>query len=178
MTDKIDAGLQKALSDAIAAGIDADAEKVLKKKLDDVTYYFEEALMGDLKYNLAPMLAGYAAEMAQRAVEMLLDGNEDQMRRYLSCERRGDDGSYIGWNGRSDGYTGNRDIAGQHPIIHGKLFEQGCVALRMRIVEAHRDLLANERILDLEDQVRSLVAQNNKMESEKERMADRLRAVA
>jgi hypothetical protein len=43
------------------------------------------------------------------------------------------------------------------------------------IVEAHRDLITDQRILDLEDQVRSLVAQNNKLAFEKEKMWQRVR---
>jgi len=88
------------------------------------------------------------------------------MIRWLSCDKRG-------YTGRSDGYNTRRSIEEQHPVIHGKLFEQGCVRLRKGIVEAHRDLIASERILDLEDQVRSLVAQNNKLTREKEEMWQR-----
>ena len=108
--------------------------------------------------------------MAGRAVEALLEGNEAEMIRWLSCDRRG-------YTGRSDGYNTNRAIEEQHPVIHGKLFEQGCVRLRKMIVEAHRDLITDQRILDLADQVRSLVAQNNnnKLAREKEEMWSRVR---
>jgi hypothetical protein len=41
------------------------------------------------------------------------------------------------------------------------------------IVEAHRDLITSQRILDLEDQVRSLVAQNNKLERERDDWRER-----
>lgn len=50
--------------------------------------------------------------------------------------------------------------------------------LRKQIVDAHRDLLVNERILDLEDQVKSLVEQVNKAKAEKEEMWQRYRSVA
>jgi hypothetical protein len=67
-----------------------------------------------------------------------------------------------------DGYTGrDRD----HSVIHGTLFETGAIALRRKMAEAHTDLIQNERILDLEDQVRSLVNQIN----EKDRMIALLR---
>lgn len=65
-----------------------------------------------------------------------------------------------------------------HSVIHGQLFEQGAVRLRKEIVDAHRDLLVNERILDLEDQVRSLVVQVNKANAEKDAMWERVRHVA
>ena len=103
--------------------------------------------------------------MAGRAVEALLAGNESEMIRWLSCDTRG-------YTGRSDGY-GERSIERQHPVIHGKLFEPGCVLLRKQIAQAHRDLITSERIKDLEDQVASLVAQNNALEKDLESWRDR-----
>jgi hypothetical protein len=180
MTDKIDPEMTKALADILAAGFGEHAEKAIKKKLDEVNWAIEEHLMWNLKDNLAPFLAEHAADMAQKAVEQILEGNEDQMRRYLSCEKRGPDGQYIGWTGRSDAPSygmRQREAHEWHPIIHGKLFEQGAVALRKKIVDAHADLLKDERIRDLEDQVKSLVEQNNRMEAEKNRMWERVRAL-
>lgn len=179
MIDKIDVELRDRLAAVLAAGISDDAMKAISKKAEDIRCYIEDDVMYRLKDDLAPNLAAYAADMAQKAVEQILEGNEDQLRRYLSCEKRGDDGQYIGWTGRSEppGYY-PRKIEEQHPVIHGKLFEQGAVALRKKIVDAHRDVLANERILDLEDQVKSLVAQINKALAEKEEMWQRCRDVA
>jgi hypothetical protein len=57
----------------------------------------------------------------------------------------------------------------------GALHDHGCIDLRKRIVDAHRELIANERILDLEDQVKSLVAQVNKANAEREAMWERVR---
>lgn len=133
-----------------------------------------------VKDDLAPNLVSFVEDMAKKTVECLLQGNADQMRRYLSCEKRGDDGPYIGWTGRfNPGAWGARqDIAEQHPIIHGELFEQGCIRLRRDIVNAHADLLKNERIMDLEDQVKSLVAQVNKANREREAMWERVRHIA
>jgi hypothetical protein len=48
--------------------------------------------------------------------------------------------------GRSDHDAGRRAYD-FHPVIHGKLHENSCTALRRDIVNAHRDLLVNERIL-------------------------------
>lgn len=171
MTDKIDQKLVEILQGVLAAGIsDAGMERI-QKSVDTIRYDIEGDIMYRLKDELAPMLADWAKDMAQRAVEELLAGNEAQMRRYLSCDS--------GWTGRSTGITfAPRDIEQQHPVIHGELFEQGCVELRRDIVNAHRDLLVNERILDLEDQVKSLVAQVNKVNAEKENLWERLRAVS
>lgn len=179
MTDKIDKEMRDELANILNGGVTDDALKAYNKKLDHLFSEFEEDLMYRLKDGLAHNLACHVADMAENAVEQLLAGNEDQMRRYLSCDKRKDTGEYIGWNGRQDGFTmGDRDIARQHPVIHGSLFEQGCIALRKQIVDAHRDVLVNERILDLEEQVKSLVAQVNKVTAEKEEMWQRVRSYA
>lgn len=178
MTTKIDDGLRKALAESLAAGITDEAFEPIHRKLKSAVDDLEADFLYRLKDDLALNLAAHAADMAQCAVEMILEGNEDQMRRYLSCEKRGEDGEYIGWTGRGDfkvPFIRNREDHEQHPVIHGELFEQGAVALRKKIVDAHRDLLVNERILDLEDQVKSLVAQVNKAIAEKEAMWERVR---
>lgn len=168
-TSEINDALRDQLTATLAAGITEDAMKGLKKKVNDLLYEIEADIDYRLKDDLAPNLVAYVAEMAQRTVESILAGNESEMRRYLGCERGA-------WTGRSDSrcYGAQRDIADWHSVIHGKLFEQGAVALRAKIAEVHRDLIANERILDLEDQVRSLVAQVNKANAEKEAMWQRL----
>jgi hypothetical protein len=166
---KIDEELQEKLRAVLDGGISDDAMKAVKKATDHILDDIESDLKYRLKDELAPNLIAWVSNMAQKAVEQILEGNEDQMRRYLSCEKLG----Y--WNGRSDGdHTGTRKREDYewHPVIHGSLFEQGCVALRKKIVDAHRDLLANERILDLEDQVKSLVAQVNRKEAECEKLRE------
>jgi hypothetical protein len=163
MSDDRDA-LQKAL-EAVLTG---DALEPLTKKARDLADTIAESVEWSMKDYLAANLAYHVKEMAGRAVNALLEGNEGEMVRWLSCDKRGH-------NGRSDGYNINRTIDQQHPIIHGKLFDTGCVQLRRKIVEAHRDLIAEQRILDLEDQVKSLVAQNNTMRREKEEMWQRVR---
>lgn len=163
MSDDRDA-LQKALETVLTD----EALEPLKKKARDLADTIADSVEWSMKDYLAANLAHHVKEMAGRAVGALLEGNESEMIRWLSCDKRG-------YTGRSDGYSTNRSIEQQHPVIHGRLFEQGCVALRKKIAEAHRDLIASERILDLEDQVRSLVAQNNKLEREKEAMWQRVR---
>lgn len=178
MTDihtEIADGLRKSLE----AGLSDEAVKALAKKVDDITCFIEDDIMYRLKDDMAPNLVSFVEDMARKTVECLLEGNADQMRRYLSCEKRGDDGQYIGWTGRfNPGAWGARQsVVDQHPIIHGELFEQGCIRLRRDIVNAHADLLKNERILDLEDQVRSLVEQVKKVAAEKDAMWERLRSL-
>jgi hypothetical protein len=177
--DKIDKELREGLEQVLRSAISEDTMGRVKKAASSIADEIESDLMYRAEDYLAYNLAERIAHMAERAVEEMLNGNEDQMRRYLSCEKRAESGEWIGWTGRSTGYVGpNRDIERQHPVIHGKLFEQGAVELRKKLVDAHRDLLVNERILDLEDQVRSLVAQVNKASREKDDMWERVRHIA
>ena len=123
---------------------------------------FQDSLWDDFQYSvldrMGEMVEHHIKEMAARVVTAILEGDENQMKRYLG----------------SDGYTGrDRD----HPVIHGTLFEPGPIALRNRIAQAHADLIQNERILDLEDQVRSLVRQINKKDAEIAHLQQRLREV-
>lgn len=169
---KLDVEMQEQLTRVLAAPISENAAKGLRKAIDNICCDLESDLLGRVIEDLAPNLTAYVANMAQRAVEQLLEGNEDRMRSYLGCEAGC-------WNGRSDGDNGwgrKREDYEWHSVIHGKLFEQGVVALRKRIVEAHCDLIASERIKDLEDQVKSLVAQVNRANAEKDKMWERLQA--
>lgn len=172
---KIDENLREALEKSLAAGITEKAMEGYRKDLGNLTAKIEEDLMWTLQDNLAYNLTAHIADMAERAVEMMLEGNEDQMRRYLSCDKRGEDGKYICYTGRSDGAYGKGDPGDFHPVIHGRLFEQGALALRKKVAQANENLIRDERIRDLEDQVASLVIQLNKAVAEKDRMWERLR---
>jgi len=140
--------LQSALTDEMVAG----ATKKCKDAIAELESELECSIKSDLAYNLS----SWTYRMAESAVEAILNGDENAMRRYLSCQ----DGRY---NGRD----------GEHPVIHGKLFETGAIKLRKQVVDAHPELLKNERILDLEDQVKSLVAQVVKLEAEKRELWER-----
>ena len=155
--NKIDEQLRDDLTATLQAGITDEALKAIKKAADDIATRIQEDVEWRIKDELSGQLSCYVADMASRAVTALLDGNWQMMRRYLTCEQGG-------WNGRSDGASyAPKDTEQQHPVIHGELFEADCIALRRKIAEAHRDLLTSERILDLEDQVKSLVAQVTKL---------------
>jgi hypothetical protein len=173
MTNKIDETLRDNLSKSIQAGLSEETLAEFTKKISNLSAEFEDSLMWSLKDNLAYNLAGWTVGMAERAVEQLLAGNEDQMRRYLSCDKRGPDGEYICYTGRSDGV--HHGAQRGHPIIHGRLFETGALELRKKVAQANENLIRDERILDLEDQVKSLVEQVNKANAEKEAMWQRVR---
>lgn len=172
MSFKIDENLKKALEESIAAAVSDENMAPFTKKVRDLAADLEESLMWSLKDDLAYNLTGWVSDMAERAVNAMLDGDENTMRRYLSCDKRGPDGEYIGWTGRTD--SDNRDLPNKHPVIHGRLFEQGAVALRKKVAQANEALIRDERIRDLEDQLKSLVAQVNKANTEKEQMWERL----
>lgn len=161
LSEQLLATLADGLSDNCMASVRKHAEAISSDIEGDIEYR--------LKEGLAPMLVEWVEEMAKRAVTSILEGSEDQMRRYLGCERGH-------WTGRSDSpYWRRENEADWHPVIHGKLFDHGAVTLRRQIVEAHRELIASERILDLEDQVKSLIAQVNKANAEREAMFQRAR---
>lgn len=166
----VDTSLSERLIESLRAGISENAMAAIKKQVETILYDIETDIDYRLKDDLAPNLAAYVKDMAKRTVEAILGGNQSEMERYLGCERGH-------WTGRSDSpeYGRKREAHEWHPVIHGSLFEQGAVALRKQIVEAHPDLLKDQRILDLEDQVRSLVAQVNKERANSERLYDELR---
>lgn len=157
---------RKALYDALESALPDERLEPLKKEARKLAESIMDDIEWSLRDNLASNLSYHVKEMAGRAIEALLDGNESEMIRWLSCDQRG-------YTGRSDGYNVNRTIEQQHPIIHGRLFEQGCVLLRKKIAQAHAELIATQRTLDLEDQVRSLVAQNNTLERERNSWRDK-----
>ena len=142
--------LQRALTDEVVKS----AVKKVRDVCSDMQSDMEYRIQTDLSYNLA----SWVHRMFEQAIEAMLKGDEDSMRRYLHCQ----EGMY---NGRDK----------NHPVIRGKLFEADAIEMRKQIVNAHPELLKNERILDLEDQVKSLVAQVRKLDVEKEEMWGRLR---
>lgn len=150
--------LAKQLEAALVAGVTDEALAIVRKKVEDVTATIDDYLTYSIKEELSHGLSRYAVDMAQRAIESLLSGNEEQMRRYLTCQH--------------GGYTG-RDRG--HSVINGTLFETGGIALRRSLVDAHRDLISSERILDLESQVKSLVENVNKLESTNRALQEKLR---
>jgi hypothetical protein len=122
--NKIDQELQDKLKAVLDGGISDEAMKAIKKATDHILYDIQGDLEYRLKDELAPTLVGWVAEMAERTVNAILEGNEEQMRRYLGCP--------------AGGYTGrDRDAS----VIHGELFETGALSLRKKLVEAHRDLI-------------------------------------
>ena len=175
MADNINAELAEQLRNSISEGLSETAMERARKQVRDLAAELETDLQYAMVERMSDYLTGYVEEMAKRTVESILQGDEQQMRRYLSCDVHG-------YTGRSD-WTGAkwfapRKIDEAHPVIHGRLHEHSQLALRRDLVNAHRDLIASERIKDLEDQVKSLVVQVNKANEEKEAMWLRLQAAS
>lgn len=140
------------------SAIPDDVQAPLRKKAADLAYDFTDRIEWWLKDEFAEIMSGYVEDMAKRAVESMLDGNEEMFRRYLHCEKHS-------FTGRDRG----------HPVIHGKLFEASCIELRRKLCEAYPELLKTERILDLEAQVAGLVDEVNKRETDNERLREHYR---
>lgn len=124
---------------------------------------FLDALWDEVQFtvidNMPEALEMLVRDMADRAVEALLMGRPQEVRRYLKLD---------GWTGR------DRD----HQVIHGRLSEPSTMTLRAEVARANENLLRDERILDLEDQVASLVRTVAERDATIERLRDERRAFA
>lgn len=168
MTDKITDGLAGQLTALLEAGATDDAMKGYKKRIYALIEEIDSDMLYRMKEELAPNLSAWVREMAERTITALLAGNEVEIRRYLGC-------NFGHYTGRMEGYVGYGRIKEPHEwhsVIHGRLFEGQYMEVRRKIVEAHRDLIGSERILDLEDQVKSLMAQVNKQKTEIEKLCE------
>jgi hypothetical protein len=148
------------LKEALSKGFTDKSLDRCKGQIDSLANDLVDEIEWQIKGEMAGSLVAFCRSMANDAVKALLEGNEYMMRDYLNC--------------RLDAlcYTGrDRD----HPVIHCELFEQRPIKLRKATVDAHAEFLKNERILDLEDQVRSLVEQINKIKADKTGLENRLR---
>lgn len=157
MDELIKSKLAREVGDAVEAAFSDEAIKRIKKSVDDILCEVQDDLEWRIKSDVASNLGGHVSEAVERTLEAIINGNEAEMRRYISCDPH--------WNGRSH----------QHTVIHGTLFESGPIKLRRLMAEAHPDLIRNERIADLEKLVEDLTAQVNKLEAENRRAWDRIR---
>ena len=132
--------------------------------LDEIWEDIEYSVIG----RMSESIEGFVRGMASRVVEEILEGREDQMRRYLKLD------GYTGRHEEDPTWGRKRDVSEAHPVIHGQLFEGQCIAIRRKMAQAHADLIQNERIVDLEDQVASLVDQVSKKDRLIEELRDRV----
>ena len=150
--------IRDALDTVIA---DADMKK-LEKQTRDIADEIASTVEYNIRENLSSWLADHIRDSAASVIEAIIGGNEGEARRYLGL--------------KPDAYYDGRDFK---PWFHtsSKLHEAGPVELRRKIVEAHRDLITDARIEDLEAQLKGLVEKYYKMEhSELPRLREQLRA--
>lgn len=140
--------------DEIRAALDLEIGeqdfKKLEKQARDLADEIAEGLLWNLKDNLGDWIASEIRSHAKQAVEAIIAGNMPEARRYLGLAPEGHDGR--DWFDRPWFDTSSR------------LHEFGGVALRRAIVEAHRDLITDERIADLEGQLKGLCQKFYSME--------------
>lgn len=127
---------------------DADMKK-LEKQAQAIADEIASTVEYNIKENLAGWLADHVSSAASSVVEAILAGNESEARRRLSL--------------KPEAYYDGRDFK---PWFNtsSKLHESGPVELRRKIVEAHRDLITDQRIADLEAQLKGLVEKYYRIE--------------
>lgn len=153
-----DEALRDRLQSLLKSAMPEEVMNVARRQIDDVFDEISDRFWRWVKDNMADELAGYARDMAKEIIEAIIAGDEDGLRRLLRCK----EGGYTGRDG--DHFVSDND---------GKLYEVHALQMRRRIVDAYPDLLKNERILDLEDQVRGLVKQVTDLRAELERERSR-----
>lgn len=136
--DELRSAVEAAITEGFRDETLAKAKNQIKTIFDEAQSDFEYWIKADIPYNLAR----FVEQMASEAITAMLKGDDAEMRRRLQCVEGA-------WNGRDR----------EHLVIHGKVFESHAVELRHKIVDAHAELLKNERILDLEDQLVNVVNQ-------------------
>ena len=125
--------------------LSAEIAEIINEEFDRLEEYANESI------------SQTAAGRAEVFIERLLDGDEDAARMLFV--------------NRNDRYrTGYEEGKPWASLIHGRLFETDGIVLRRRIVEAHSELIRNERIADLESIVEGLTLQIKDLEAQIKRM--------
>jgi hypothetical protein len=139
--------------DELRAALDVELDDVTFKKLEKqargIADEIAECAFYDIKENMASWLADHVSNTASACVEAILAGNESEARRKLGL--------------KPESYYDGRDF--QPWFNHSSaLHEAGPLELRRKIVEAHRDLITDARIADLESQLSLMVKKYYVME--------------
>ncbi len=145
---------------------DEAAEAEAKRAMDD---HQRKRLKGEIEeivnseFDRLAEYAGHflsetAADRAARFLERVLNGDEDAITSLIGADH--------GSRYHVIGYESGKPWAS---VIHGRIFETNAMTLRRRIVEAHAELLSNERIKDLESVVDGLQQQIAKLQTDLDR---------
>lgn len=120
--------------------------KKFEKQCQSLAEEISEYALDNVKENLATWITDHVRQQATAVVEALLAGDMRTVRYYLKIEDE---------CGRED--YGRREWMDRPWFKYSSsLHEFGGVELRHKIVDEHKDLIANERIKDLELQLAGL----------------------
>lgn len=148
----------RAKQDELKAALDGVIPEVEFKKLEKQCQTLAEEISeyaySDVKENLSQWITDHIRNHSQLVVEALLAGDMRTVKQYLKIEDQ--------W-GQED--YGRREWV-DRPWFNGsgRLHEFGGVELRHKIVDAHKDLITDERIKDLELQMAGLIKKFYPME--------------
>ncbi len=131
------------------------SEKRIKKIRGELKELFDDELF-NLEDYAGQHISEVAFQRANRFIERVLDGDIDAAGSIFGCDWPG---RYVGTGFADEGKPWAK-------LIHGNLNLTGTMALRKKLVEAHADLLTNERIKDLESIEDGLTQQVRKLEAD------------
>ena len=147
-----EADRHKGLLEGNRKAITAEIEQIVNNEFDRLEKYASE------------FICQTAAYRAQNYLEKVLAGDEKAAAELLDADHRS--------RYRQGGY---KDGEPWPSLIHGRLFLTRSMELRKAIVEAHADLIRNERIADLEAAVDGLTQQLQRTERDLESCRNRYR---
>jgi glutamate synthase domain-containing protein 3 len=149
MVDDIIRDSRDELRAALEIEMDGASFSKLEKQARQIADEISEVAFYDIKENMASWLADHVSNTASACIEAILAGNESEARRKLAL--------------KPEAYYDGRDF--QPWFNHSSaLHEATPVEVRRKIVEAHRDLITDARIADLEAQLEGLVKKYYGME--------------
>lgn len=121
--------------------------KTVEDTIRSLAYELHNRIYRGLEDNLASDLNDEVAKRAENLLMKVLRGDEDAAKALFKCG-----------SGRREAYGPNTGRPWAK-LINGHLHQTPAVEFRAAIVEAHSELLKDERILDLEAAVEGLKAQ-------------------
>lgn len=135
----------------------------IKKLIQSALNEMVDAELSHIEDNCAEHISRVASDRACAFVEKVLSGDDKAAEALFEC---GADSRF-----RTLGPDKGEPWA---QLIHGRLFATNAMELRKKLVEAHPDLLRNERIADLDSIVVGLENQIRKQDAEIARLRERL----
>lgn len=148
-------------AEAVKSFLSEDRRKSIKDEVERIVDDEFDRLEEHANDHISQVAAGRATAY----VTAILEGDDNAAMRLLGSPNNGD-------RYRLFGLDEGKPWAS---VIGGNVFETSGITLRRKIVEAHADLLSNERIKDLESIVEGLTIQIRKQESEIESLRERYR---